>query len=165
MVNDANLQFIREKVCQLRNAVMYVGSEGLVKLGNDIVTALRVDEEGQLWFLTNHPPSYSAEECEQDFPARLLFYKKGVDYFVEVSGKATIVNINYKDSAGKFNVQKNNKILVKMAMMNIEYTEPHTRKPRSKFEMVLENWYNWFLRTVSFSHEQDSVLKRLRQTN
>ena len=81
MVNDSNLQFIREKVGALQNAVMYVSCNGLVKLGNDIVTAVKVDEDGILWFVTNRP-AHMVSQCEQSFPARLRFYRKGVDYLL-----------------------------------------------------------------------------------
>ena len=166
MVNDTNLQFIREKIIQLRSAVMYDASRGLVKLGNDVVTALRVDDEGHLWFVTNNP-AHRIEECEQNFPARLCFYRKGLPFTLEISGRATIVNDSYTsdltvpDNPGS---EKSNKVLVKLAMINIEYTEPHAKRPKSRFEIVLENWYAWFLRTVSVPHDTTSVLRKLRQT-
>jgi hypothetical protein len=165
MVNDANLQFIREKIIQLRSAVMYVASDELVKLGNDIVTAIRVDDEGQLWFVTNNPPQ-RVEECEQNFPARLCFYRKGIDFSMEISGKANIVNYNYSyDHSGKVDGSKRSKkVLVKMAMINIAYNEPHAKRIKGKIEVMLENWYNWFLRTVAVQHDSESVLKKLRQT-
>jgi hypothetical protein len=167
MVNDTNLQFIREKIIQLRSAVMYVASDELVKLGNDVVTAIRVDDEGQLWFVTHNPP-HRIEECEQTFPARLCFYRKGVDFSMEISGKANIVNYNYSyDQTGSGKIdgsKKPGKVLVKLSMINIEYLEPHARRVKSKVEIVLENWYNWFLRTVSVQHDSESVLKKLRQT-
>jgi len=170
MVNDTNLQFIREKVSQLRSAVMYDASNSLVKLGNDIVTALRVDDEGQLWFVTNNP-AHRVEECEQSFPARLRFFRKGVDFSMEISGKATIANTNYPvdntnstfdhtNSAERKNAEK---VLVKLAMINIEYTEPHAKRSKGKFEIAVEHWYDWFLRTVSVQHDSSSVLKKLRQ--
>jgi len=164
MVNDTNLQFIREKIIQLRNAVMYDSGKGLVKLGNDIVTAIRVDDEGQLWFVTSNP-TYYIEECEQTFPARLCFYRKGVDFTMEISGRATIVNPSYvSDSTEPVKGKQQGKVLVKLAMMNIEYTEPHARRSKSKVEIALEQCYNWFLRTVSVQHDTGSVLKKLRQT-
>lgn len=166
MVNDTNLQFIREKIIQLRSAVMYDASDGLVKIGNDIVTAIRVDDEGNLWFVTNNSP-YRVEECEQSFPARLCFYRKGIHFTMEISGKATIVNNDYSDDlrpSGNDSSGKSAKILIKMAMINIEYTEPHTKRPKGKLEIMLENWYTWFLRTVAVHHDTGSVLKKLRQT-
>lgn len=169
MVNDTNLQFIREKIIQLRSAVMYDAGKGLVKLGNDIVTAIRVDDEGHLWFVTNNSP-YRSEECEQSFPARLCFYRKGIHFTMEISGKATIVNNDYSDyyydqnTSDTTRSKKSNKVLVKLAMVNIEYTEPHARRPKNRLELMLENWYTWFLRTVSVQHDTGSVLKKLRQT-
>ena len=160
MQNDNNLLFIREKIYKLRTAVMYASSNAVVKLTNDVVTALDVDEEGQLWYVTNRPLQ-KIEQCEQNFPARLFFYKKGVDYFIEVSGNATIVN---KECwPGKSSDDK--KVLVKMNMVNIEYTEPHARKPKSKIEVFADNCYNWFINTVSFPHYSNTIFKKLGRIN
>ena len=91
MRNDPNLQFIREKIYHVRSAIMYSMSNDLVKLPNNIVTALRVDNEGNLWFSCSRPAEY-VEHCEKSFPARLHFHRKGASFHIEVSGKATIVN-------------------------------------------------------------------------
>jgi len=162
MANDMNLRFISEKIYQLRSAVMYVNSNSIVKPGNDIVTAVKVDDEGQLWFFMNRPPQI--EECEQSFPARLRFHRKGVDFFMEVSGKATIINSNYSKN-GTWASQNKGKVLVRLNMLNIEYSEPHSKRPKSKVEILVEGWYGWFLRTVAIPHDSGSVLKKLRQTN
>jgi general stress protein 26 len=168
MSKDTNLQFIREKIGQLRNAVMYDRSSSPVKFGNDIVTAVRVDEEGQLWFFTNNPSQF-VNECEQNFPARLRFYKKGVNFFIEVSGKATIVSCQHSvrliHSGKKDELKNSGKVLMKLAMKNIEYTEPEAKRLKSKIETVVEGWYNWFLRTTSVQHDTGSVLQKLRQPN
>jgi len=164
MTNDTNLQFIREKVGQLRSAVMYATAKGPVKIENDIVTAIRVDDEGQLWFLASHPPCH-ADEGEQSFPARLRFYRKGVDFFMEISGKATVVS-NDCSFADKISESKNSKkMLLKMAMVNIEYTEPHAKKPKSRIETLMNDWYVRFLHMTSVQHDSGSVLRKLRQTN
>ncbi|MEO5563193.1 MAG: pyridoxamine 5'-phosphate oxidase family protein [Chitinophagaceae bacterium] len=160
MATDINLQFIREKVNQLKTAVMYSMSESISRLPNDVVTAVKVDEEGQLWFLSRGPQP-SVKEFEKSFPARLSFFRKGYDFFVEVSGKAIVVNDNYTDEEGGQRT-----LLVKMNMLNIEYTEPHTRKPKNKVEVMLENGYKWFLRTAAFSkNTSGSVLAKLHHSN
>ena len=160
MQNDNNLLFIREKIYKLRTAVMYASSNAVVKLTNDVVTALEVDEEGHLWYVTNRPLQ-KVEQCEQHFQARLFFYKKGVDYFVEVSGNATIVDKNYLPGQS----HDDKKVLVKMNMVNIEYTEPNARKPKSKIETLVENCYTWFINTISFPHHSDTILKKLGRIN
>lgn len=166
MTTDNNLQFIREKISQLRTAVMYSMSNSLEKLPNDIVTALKVDEEGELWFLCRSP---LLKEFELSFPARLCFYRKGYDFFVEVSGKASIVHdyLSAEYDAKEKDADPGNQkfLLVKMKMTNISYTEPHARKPKNKLETFLENGYKWFLRTAALKHEPVSVLAKLHQTN
>ncbi|MEI9807037.1 MAG: hypothetical protein WDO16_03655 [Bacteroidota bacterium] len=163
MANDTNLQFIREKIGQLRSAVMYAKANGPAKIENDIVTAIEVDDEGQLWFLASNPPCHADEE-EQSFPARLRFYRKGLDFFMEVSGKATLVKNDYSftEPDGSKNMKK---MLLKMAMADVEYTEPHTKKPKSRIEILMADWYAKFLHLVAVEHNSESVLKKLRQTN
>ena len=46
MSNDTNLQFIRERINQVRSAIMYSYSDDVIKLPNNIVSAVKVDEEG-----------------------------------------------------------------------------------------------------------------------
>jgi general stress protein 26 len=91
MSTDPNLQFIREKIYQIRSAIMYSLSNEVIKLPNNIVKAVKVDNEGQLWFVCRRP-GRQVDQYEQTFPTRLHFYRKGVFCHVEVSGKATIVN-------------------------------------------------------------------------
>ncbi|MBC7873919.1 MAG: pyridoxamine 5'-phosphate oxidase family protein [Ferruginibacter sp.] len=161
MANDNNLQFITEKIRQLRSAVMYSMSSSLVKLPNDIVTSVKVDEEGQLWFLS-HSPAHLLKECEQVFPVRLHFFRKGYDFFVEVSGKATIVNTI--STPGDLNTEggKNkDAILIKMTMANIEYTEPHARKEKTKLQVAAEKSYKWMLRNIGFQHTEGSVFSKI----
>lgn len=159
MATDMNLQFIKGKVSQLRTAVMYSMSNSIARLPNDIITAIKVDEDGYLWFLCRGPHA-AVKEYEQSFPARLSFFRKGYDFFVEVSGKATIVNNNYTSEK-----DGNRTLLVKMSMLNVEYTEPHAKKAKSKVEVLLENGYKWFLRTAAIPHNTGSVLAKLHHTN
>lgn len=164
MIADTNLRFISEKITDLRTAVMYSMSNSLVKLPNDIVTSVKVDEEGQLWFLSHHPYQ-SLKECEQVFPARLHFFRKGRNYFVEVSGKATIVRkiIGAKER----NSDKENKgeVLIKMTMSNIEYVEPSNNKSKPKWQELVENTYTWMLRHVTFQHPETSNFGKFNQRN
>jgi hypothetical protein len=160
MTSDMNLQFIKGKITQLRTAVMYSMSESLTRLPNDIVTALRVDDDGYLWFVC-HGPHPSLKDYEQSFPARLSFFRKGCDFFVEVSGKATVVNNFYtKDADG------HHSLLVKMSMLNVEYNESSARRPQNKVESLLKSGYKWLLRTAAVPrNSEESVLAKLQQTN
>ena len=161
MTTDTNLRFISEKIGQLRSAVMYSMSNSLVKLPNDIVTSVKVDEEGQLWFLS-HLPVQSLKECEQVFPVRLHFFRKGHNFFVEVSGKATIVS--KISSAAPFETEDNKSrkaVLIKMTMSNIEYVEPQTPATKPKWQELVQKTYQWILRSKSIQHPESSAFGNL----
>jgi general stress protein 26 len=169
MARDTNLEFITDKLYQLRNAVMYSMSNSLVRLPNDIVTLVKVDEEGNLWFVSRQPKQLT-DECEQVFPAKLCFYKKGVDYFVEVSGKAMVVNNNYTQATSDNREKEDIKlqyrpVLIKMSMANIEYTEPHADATPSKVESWFRNAYKWCLYHVAIPRHAGAVLSKLQKSN
>jgi len=136
---------------------MYSMSNELIKLPNCLVEAVKVDNEGQLWFICK-PPSVELSQCETSFPARLHFYRKGTFFHIEVSGKATIMNDVYRDNS------KEKSVLVRMTMNTIEYTEPQERK-KGKVDVILEQGYKWLLRTISVPHDTRPVLSKLQSLN
>ena len=87
---DTNFHFIKERIYRLHNAIMYSMSNELIKIPNNIIAVLRIDESGHLWFRCNVPAQY-VHQYEEHFPVRLHFFRKGFDYFVEVSGSAVLV--------------------------------------------------------------------------
>ena len=144
---------------------MYSMSNELIKIPNSIVTVLKVDDEGQLWFLCT-PPTFNIEECEGEFPARLHFYRKGKFYHMEVSGKATIMNRTYNGwGAGDAELRKERPILIRMTMNNVEYTAMNERKQKTKVESFLDNGYKWFLRTLALPRTEKSILSKLHQSH
>ena len=163
MATDSNLQFIREKIYQVRSAIMYSMSDEVIKFPNSIATAVRVDDEGQLWFLCKKPVQF-VSECEQNFPARLKFYRKGISFFLEVSGKATIVNNNSSLNIPEKNLQEK-PVLIKMTMTNIEYVEPEEKRKKTWLETTVENGYKWFLKHAALNHHTEPVLSKLHQSS
>jgi hypothetical protein len=152
MEADNNLEFIREKIYEVRSAIMYNMSNAVIKIPNNIVNAVRVDEEGNLWFLCQKPMQFIAE-CEQHFPARLKFYRKGISYFLEVSGKASIVsNTPQKHKLGD-RVNYKEAVLIKMSMLNIEYNEVEEKKtPQLAWLDKMYKWFSWLTPAHSYSH-------------
>jgi hypothetical protein len=146
---------------------MYGMSHGLVKLPNDIVTLVKIDDEGHLWFISRRP-GYFSTECEQDFPARLCFYRKGYDFYVEVSGKASIVNNSYNTGIEKqdYEADANGQrpVLVKMTMANVEYSEPHAIRPPGWMETMFTNLYKWALRNIVIPRNHKPILSKLPKT-
>ena len=155
MAVEGNLQFIREKIYEIKSAVMYSMSEGVVKLPNSIVSVVKVDDEGQIWFVCA-PPMRRLEASECVFPARLHFYRKGKPFHVEVSGAATIINQDFSE-----NDAADKPLLIKMSMTNVEYNAVAERKPKSKMEILFTDTYKWLLRTIAVPRQERSVLSKL----
>jgi hypothetical protein len=158
-MTDTNLNEIRRKILRLRTAIMYSLSDDLLRVPNSIVTALRVDNEGQIWFVCEKPVLDIAE-YDRSFPARLHFYHKGVFFHVEVSGKANIVEEDYTGYLPFEMAGRGNLMLIRMTMNAVEYTEPLGKKERSRFEQVLERGYNWMLRNIAWPHAEKPVLSK-----
>ena len=162
MHTDTHLQFIKEKIHQVRTAIMYSMSNELVKIPNSLVEAVEVDDQGQLWFACK-PPAHPIENCEQTFPVRLHFYKKGSGFHIEVSGKASIVNNEYTNYFAK-DAEGRTPLLLKMTMQHVEYTEPQGKR-KTKMESWLEHGYKWFLRTAAVSHSAKPNYSGLQTAN
>jgi hypothetical protein len=150
-MTDTNLNEIRRKILKLRTAIMYSMCDDVLKLPNSIVTALRVDKEGQLWFVCEKP-TLNIAEYDHSFPVRLHFYHKGVFFHLEVSGKATIAEETYTGYLPTDTPAKDNLMLIRMTMNIIEYTEPFTKKERTRFESFFEKGYKWMIRNIAWHH-------------
>jgi len=157
-MTDHNLQFIKEKICEVRSAIMYSQCNDLIHLPNSIVKAVRVDDEGQVWFLCDRP-SQQLDQYTRQFPARLKFYKKGTFFHLEVSGRAEIVNNSYNGSS-----PESRPLLLKMNMQSIEYNEVGDKK-KPRWELWLEKAYAWTLTHIGFNRQEKSVLARLQPVN
>jgi hypothetical protein len=80
---------VREQLKQIRRAVMYNLSEHPGHLPNDIVHFKCMDDQGQIWVSLAHP-KFESSYLETSFPVQLCFFRKSVDYFIEVEGVALL---------------------------------------------------------------------------
>jgi hypothetical protein len=135
---------------------MYAVSHDDLAIPNTIVTALAVDEEGLLWFSCQHfSPRYFREE--RSFPVRLHFYRKGIPYHLEVSGKATLESdpdsLFQQDETGA----QRGMMVFKMRMSTVECTEFTERKSRGRVHQALEQGYHWMLKHLAIQPSKPSL--------
>jgi len=146
MKTDNTLSVIRQKIEDLPNVVMYSMNQHGFIFPSCSVNFISIDEDRQLWFLSQFSNKLLSE-CEQVFPARLHFYKKGFDAFVEVSGKAAIMsNTQSPELYVRKDVEAKKSVLIKMMISNIEYTESFVVPLKSKFRLWAEDAYKWIVR-------------------
>ena len=75
MENDYKLMFIKNKLQQIKSAVMYTTNSNVARLPNDIVEFESVDDDGLLWF-SAHIPRQWMKAYELHFPVKLIFLQK-----------------------------------------------------------------------------------------
>jgi general stress protein 26 len=145
MENDYKLMFIKNKLQQIKNAVMYSANNNIVRLPNDIVEFESIDDDGLLWF-SAHIPRQWVKAYELHFPAKLIFYRKGIEYYVEITGTAVVVN---KQDVIHSDNNNGGKLLLKMMPYYIEYTE--TGKKEIGLKKLKGQVYDIFMNTLGLS--------------
>lgn len=156
MATDTNLQFIREKLNRLKRGIMFNHSQDFMKLPDNMVETLNVDEEGRLWFIVKRPPEF-ADQCAKNFPARLRLYQKGVFYYMEIGGNASVESYHY-DAGGE------EALLLRMDLATVEYAEPFKEKEPGALKKYLTNTYHRLLKLFSFHPSASGVYPNIQPT-
>src|SRR5690242_3284628 len=142
MTPDNNKEFIQTKLSQIENAVMYSMGNNLGKLPNDVIHFLRIDDGGQIWF-TGHKPRGWVRTYDQRFPVRLLFYRKGIDFYIETNGIASIANA--EEILQNRDAIEQGGVLFKMTPSSLEYTETGKQHTAPGTNKITAGIYNWLM--------------------
>ncbi|HEU4633385.1 MAG TPA: pyridoxamine 5'-phosphate oxidase family protein [Flavisolibacter sp.] len=152
MATSQQLNFLQEKIREIGSAIFFNLSDSVLKLPTSIVSTLKVDDYGFVWFFTQKPRQ-SLKEFETDFPVRLDFFKKGTNYFLQVSGKGWIVTdpeeMNSLEGLSEEakRMAMHEMVLVKVKIMKAEYYE----KAAGRL-----SWWQNMVNTVSAWFRHDS---------
>ena len=122
---DPNLAFLQEKIKDIKIALFKSEMNSELKLPNNIIETIKVEEDGYIWFFTSCSGDY-AKNIDRSFYAYLDYYKKGTDCRIQLSGKAFIVDDDNGDFLTISNYSKSTAsrlVLVKMKIMQAEYFE------------------------------------------
>ncbi len=123
--DDNTLTFLRQKIENIRIALFKAEIDSELQLPNNIISTLKVDDEGYIWFYTSCNGKY-ALQVDKEFFAYLDYYQKGRDARLRISGRARVVEGCGSDAA---TVDDSNLLLLKLKMMQAEYfgmdTEQH----------------------------------------
>lgn len=137
---------------ELRTALFFSMSDAVLKLPTSIITALKVDEVGHVWFLVNRP-TQNISEFDRVFPCRLDFFKKGCDSQVKVSGKAYIVS-DPEELNGLVDVSEEIKkkaidelVLIKVKIQNVSCFEPRKEEQNNWLVGVGNKIYSMLFQT------------------
>lgn len=146
------LNFLQEKIEQIGSAIFFNLSDSVLKLPTSIVNTIKVDEYGYVWFFVKKP-NQSLQEFETEFPVRLDFFKKGVEYFLQVSGKGWVVSdpeeVNaFIELSSELNrTVFKDMVLVKVKMLKAEYFETQPRGKSTWWQNAVNVVSTWFRNT------------------
>lgn len=156
MVSDIPLDFLRDRIHEIRSALFANNSNEAFKLPTCIITALNIDSEGNLCFFIHRPEMY-IDEYDLEFPASLDFFRKGIPYFLKVFGVARIIRDPgevqaYMGLPDQVNIASLAKLL--LVKVKIERTEYFEAKPRRRSR----SWLEWkeMLRQLVFRAKPQS---------
>lgn len=146
---NQQLAFLQDKIQQIGSAIFFNLSDSVLKLPTSVVTSMKVDDYGYIWFFVKKQ-SQQLQEFEQEFPVRLDFFKKGVDYFLQVSGKGWVVSDpeDLNTYSTLFNdvdpATATDSVLVKVKMLKAEYYETASRAKHSWWYNAVSAVTTWF---------------------
>lgn len=146
------LQFLQNKIQEIGSAIFFNLSDSVLKLPTSIVSTLTVDEYGYVWFFVKKPHQ-KIQEFEKEFPVRLDFFKKGVEYFLQVSGKAWVVTdpeeVNGLQEVVNTVQPAADTVLVKVKMLKAEYYETQTKTTQTWWQSAINSFTTWFRNNTS----------------
>lgn len=142
------LNFLQQKIQQIGSAIFFNLSDSVLKLPTSLVSSLKVDDYGYVWFFVKRPQQ-QLQEFENEFPVRLDFFKKGSEYFLQVMGKGFVVNDPEEINTLQMSEEWNNlvwedMVLVKVKMMKAEYYETQTKANTSWWQNAINTVTTWF---------------------
>jgi len=122
----SNLPFLQQKIQELKNALFFSQNSSVLRMATTIVTVVKVDELGQLWFFVPRPKQ-ELHEFDREFPVRLELFRKGKGFYLHITGKAYIVDDPEEVNSLLFEDLKeqmsSNMVLIKVKMGKADYFE------------------------------------------
>jgi general stress protein 26 len=148
MSANPQLNFLREKIQEIGSAIFFNLSDAVLKFPTSIVSTLKVDDYGYIWFFMKKPKQ-NIKEFETEFPVRLDFFKKGKEYFLQVMGKASIImdpeELNlFMDAEEVTDCLNGDVVLIKVKMLKAEFFETQQRQKAGWWQVALSSMTSWF---------------------
>ena len=126
---------------ELQSALFFTESKSIVKLPTHVISDIEMDEEGNIWFVIPKPAMH-IEAFEKEIPAKLDFFKKGMDFFVKVRGVAYL-QPEMTGSIGE-RMKGENVIVVKVVMQDNELVDNSPKPSQNWLQASRSQLSSWF---------------------
>ena len=145
---DTQKTFLHQKILNLASAIFFNQSDAVLKLPSSIIRIIHVDEYGYIWFFMQRPPQ-QLTEFEKEFPVKLDFFRKGLDYTLQIIGNGYIVNDPEELLVIATNISEvkqfdpGKMILIKVKMMRADYFDNISGSKSSWFHNAINLLQSW----------------------
>lgn len=146
METNQQLAELQEKIESLGTAIFLNYSESVLRLPSSVIAAARVDEYGFIWFYASKWND-TIQVNDQAFPLRLSFFRKGVDFFVQLDGLGWVVTdpetIGWYHEVFQMPAPADKtQVLVKVKMQQVQLSE--SKKEISHgWRSIMTNYLSW----------------------
>jgi len=137
---------LKSKIMELQSALFFTESLSIIKLPTHVISDVVVDEAGDIWFVIPKPAMH-IDAYEKEMPAKLDFFKKGMDFFVKARGTAFLLidtNVEGLPEEMKKKMQNEQVIGVKVSIVNSDLVD-NTPKPQQNWLQAsrsqLSSWF------------------------
>lgn len=149
MATNQQFSFLQEKIREIGSALFFNLSESVLRLPTSIVSTLKVDDYGFVWFFVQRPKQ-SLKEFDSEFPVRLDFFRKGSGCFLQINGKGWVVTdpeemnafVTLPEDTKKLAMHE--MVLVKVKIMKAEYYETKTSNSQTWWQNAMNTVSTWF---------------------
>jgi general stress protein 26 len=121
-------KFLKRKLSELSSALFFADGDSLFKLPNHLITEMEINDDGQIWFVIPKP-AQDLEAFDKEFPVRLEFFKKGIQFRLKVRGKGLLVEdrslmeeLSAINSTMYEKVKAEPVIMIKVNVQSVDYT-------------------------------------------
>ena len=148
--NELEAGILKSKIMELQSALFFTESSSIVKLPTHVISDVELDNEGQIWFVIPKP-AMQLEAYDKEIPAKLDFFKKGMDFFVKVRGTAFLqtdlkeANANTSLSADmRERMNDKNVIVVKVKIQDTDLVDNSPKPSQNWLQTSRSQLSSWF---------------------
>ena len=153
LTKDATLPFLGNKIQEIKMAMFKAETNNELQLPNNIITTIKTDSDGNIWFFTSCNGVYT-QYTGTNFFAYLEYHQKGQNCRLRINGLGAIVegDSGIDNAATGINTKNNtNTVLIKFKILHAEYYQhqPSVKlSPMSKIKNFLSDIFNPHLHRI-----------------